>query len=371
MKRMIYVVFVLVCVVVTGCASTSEIERDYKARAAGLHALRDAKLNIYGRYFHSNDDWVWKYFSDFGTKEPHVSSTNLLAPTLRGKEESKCFKYRIDPFTCSVRRVTLDDVSEGFRNRKFLGLKNRSMVNDGASATRSKVRKVYGQLAILNKKVESVPKTLLPYLLPYLETRIGNDNTAEALLEKVTVLAAEPKEELLRIANDGYEEEMRKLSEERKIAEEKRKQALEKWKQEEPKRLEEARRKAEEKKRRDETNRKKAAEQRERDLELKKWSEIVVRDPNNIGIQVCKKGTLEYQVARGGRATTEYAFGYYHAFLEGHSPDSKRIKIRVRGYSKDGGGLRYITGTIPSLDGLQAAKGAIVWQNFNGWYPCG
>ncbi|MBS3796369.1 hypothetical protein [Pseudoalteromonas sp. BDTF-M6] len=102
-----------------------------------------------------------------------------------------------------------------------------------------------------------------------------------------------------------------------------------------------------------------------------------VQDPANIGSQVCRDGQLNYVgVGYSSLHRQEFATdrsdenGQVLAFIEGHSPDKNRLKLRIKGYTVKSGTLRYLSDTTPSLDGLSAPIGAIVWDSANNWYIC-
>lgn len=111
-----------------------------------------------------------------------------------------------------------------------------------------------------------------------------------------------------------------------------------------------------------------AKEKRER--EKREYSLAVLRNPDSVGEKVCRDGSMKYiGQTYSGWAEFERP-GQLQAFIEGHSPDMNRVKLRISGHALSDGTLRYKSGTNPSLGGISVPLGTIVWESVNNWYPC-
>ncbi|WP_159516386.1 hypothetical protein [Acinetobacter sp. 18QD2AZ41W] len=90
----------------------------------------------------------------------------------------------------------------------------------------------------------------------------------------------------------------------------------------------------------------------------------------NIGSKVCKDVTLNFPTNLYvlGQLQYEKANGVAVGSLEQFSNDGKNIKISLRGWLTNTGGIQ----ASPSVhfDGIPLEAGRSIWENAYGWYLC-
>lgn len=315
-----------------------KLQAPFSEKASKLQALRNTDLVIQARFgFQVGGRHSKPAFGDISVKNLlDIYHVNLLNPEFSGLRLTMCQRdpYYVEGviYDCQVK-----DLSSRYFDQYF------PVLEKAVKRSNDDLNLLYSNLEKLNAVVENMPSGLEPYIRMLLKRSLGERKTIEDFTKGVLALTIEEGGTgLMALAEEEYVKAQKEKSYQREMAE---KRAVEQ---------------------KIALQRKKEAEQRLKNAEKE------VRNPNTIGEQVCKDGNLKYQEPTNNMgARTISTNGQILAFIEGHSPDFNRVKLRIKGYAVPKGTFSYIVGTTPSLNGISAPSGTIIWESTSdGWYLC-
>ena len=117
---------------------------------------------------------------------------------------------------------------------------------------------------------------------------------------------------------------------------------------------------------------KKEAEKQRRENEIKE-----LQSASSIGRLVCRNGQAVYS----GRKLLEWGIleqrvrrfeqkAQLQAYLEGHSPQAVRLRLRISGWAFNEYKLAE-PAEVPVIDGIKASENMVIWDETDKWYFCG
>ena len=363
MKILFLVGISFLSIALSGCATSPEtspeerkilldnLRKPFLDKAKNLGALRDYKLNVLARlYWYEQEGKKIYLFGDITVgpdqrtfnKYLHV---NLLYPDFSHIYMTGCYDENVNSLykwryiTSELSGVASNCYVSGNQlNFDIMFPAIESALNN----VDANLSSLYDKLEELSLAIEKVPDELKADLKIILSERLEGKMTINQLSKEISLLVSDESPTFISLIQKRKEEEAEQEKE-------RARKQFERDKQEEV--------------------------QRARYNAQRRIAEAAVKNPDFIGEQVCKDGKLVYQGedqwSNTGRVGNQRIDGQVIAFIEGHSPDFSRVKLRIKGYAAKRGTFSYMTGTTPSLNGISAPQGTIIWESTNnGWYTC-